>query len=236
MLYSESHMTNMCLSEVLRQLKPGVHNDGYSKAIDIWSIGCITAHLLTGRILFEQDEIIEKVRQDDSPEKRRLPMVQDLSLDFMNTALHWRSIKRNAKLFVRQCVTVDETERLTAKQALLHLWFTSWRYASELEAAYDRAIRDWKPRNVGQDVVEYLETSIRTGGPQLGTDMKSTYFPPQTAQECEKNRSVFRNDKPQMAAADSVDISSPENDFEEKEGVSQASTIVPYVTQTSVTQ
>ncbi|KAI7265630.1 hypothetical protein KC345_g8415 [Hortaea werneckii] len=121
---------------------------GYSKPVDIWSVGCITATLLTDEVLFPQeigDEALEVVSSWD--------------LSVLDTRFSWRDISMNAKGFIRSCLTVDETARIAAKQALLHGWFTNDYYAVELEAAYRRAIYDWKPRNKSHDLVEVLDTS-----------------------------------------------------------------------------
>ena len=77
----------------------------------------------------------------------------------LDTGFSWRDVSNNAKGFIRSCLTVDESARITAKQALLHGWFTNDHYAAELEAAYARAIYDWKPRNKSHDLVEVLDTS-----------------------------------------------------------------------------
>ena len=73
---------------------------------------------------------------------------------------HWSSIGRKPKSFIRECLVEDESQRLTSKQALLHPWFTNKHYAADMEAAYERAIQDWKPRRTGaiEDLIEYIDT------------------------------------------------------------------------------
>ncbi|KAK5166176.1 uncharacterized protein LTR77_008437 [Saxophila tyrrhenica] len=142
--------------EVLRQLKRDLHDKGYSKAIDIWSVGCIAAVLLTGEMLC----LDQPNAMDEDLDYSQLS--QAIDLDVLDTATWWQSVGRKPKSFVRGCAAVDETQRLTAKQALLHEWFTNRHYADELEAAYQRAIADWKPRQGSGNVIEYIDTDVKT--------------------------------------------------------------------------
>ncbi|RMY03921.1 hypothetical protein D0867_10524 [Hortaea werneckii] len=135
--------------EIFALLGPDPQRErGYSKAIDLWSVGCIAATLLTDEVLFPQ-EISDEGLGD----------ISSWDLSVLDTRLSWRDVSKNAKEFIRSCLTMDESARITANQALLHSWFTNSHYAAELEAAYARAIYDWKPRNKSHDLVEVLDTS-----------------------------------------------------------------------------
>ena len=129
---------------------------GYSKAIDVWSIGCITALLLTGNVIFanEHDEKFATI-----PEASDENYTQRWDLSFMDSEKAWTVIGRKARSFVKGCLVLNEGQRLTVKQALLHVWFTNRHYAAEVEAAYERAVEDWKPREQDDDLVEYIDTS-----------------------------------------------------------------------------
>ncbi|KAI7131914.1 hypothetical protein KC324_g16934, partial [Hortaea werneckii] len=135
--------------EIFALLGPDPQRErGYSKAIDLWSVGCIAATLLTDEVLFPQ-EISDEGLGD----------ISSWDLSVLDTRLSWRDVSRNAKEFIRSCLTMDESARITANQALLHSWFTNSHYAAELKAAYGRAIYDWKPRNESHDLVEAFDTS-----------------------------------------------------------------------------
>ncbi|EMC97156.1 hypothetical protein BAUCODRAFT_67753, partial [Baudoinia panamericana UAMH 10762] len=123
------------------------HEKGYSKAIDIWSTGCVAATLLSGCPVFSDD------RGDPLEDS------QYWNTGFMDTLPQWRNVGRKAKSFIRGCLTTDETLRPTAKQASLHEWFSNRHYAAELEAAYQRAISDWKPRTIDGALVETVQTA-----------------------------------------------------------------------------
>ncbi|KAI7205006.1 kinase-like protein [Hortaea werneckii] len=135
--------------EIFALLGPDPQREqGYSKAVDIWSVGCIAATLLTDEVLFPQ-EISDEALDD----------ISSWDLSVLDTRFSWRDVSMNAKIFIRSCLSMDERARITAKQALLHGWFTNKYYAAELEAAYRRATYDWKPRNKSHDLVEILDTS-----------------------------------------------------------------------------
>jgi len=106
-------------------------------------------------------------------------------LSILDHGVTWQGIGRHAKSFVRGCLKVDEAARLTAKQALLHEWFTNKHYAAELEAAYQRAIHDWKPRANAGKVIQFVDTTdavpaeVRPGHVRrLVEETKSHHFPP----------------------------------------------------------
>ena len=107
-------------------------------------------------------------------------------LSFMDTCSSWHDVGRKAKSFVRSCLVVDESTRLTAEQALQHTWFTSRHYAAEIEAAYQRAIGDWKPRGTREGLIEEIDTRhipiVATGKPvtkshHFGTDDETPALP-----------------------------------------------------------
>ncbi|KAK3673611.1 hypothetical protein LTR78_006516 [Recurvomyces mirabilis] len=133
------------------------HNDGYSKAIDIWSVGCIAGTLLTGEPMpFEEKG-------------------HDWSLEFMDSEKQrqWRKVGHKAKSFIRACLTFDESIRPSAKEALMHDWFTNKHYAANLEAAYQRAIKDWAPRMTNSGLIEFIDTSHIVIDDQQSSDCDS---------------------------------------------------------------
>ena len=137
-------------------MKRDLQHQGYSKAIDIWSIGCISATLLTNDMIFpaETDEYAANPATPSAQESS-----QRWNLSIMDTGHAWRSIGRKAKSFVRGCLVLEEDQRLTAKEALDHAWFTNRYYAADIEAAYQRAIQDWTPRRKSGDLIEFVNTT-----------------------------------------------------------------------------
>ncbi|KAH9827331.1 eIF-2-alpha kinase GCN2-like [Teratosphaeria destructans] len=122
-------------------------SNGYTKAVDIWSIGCITATLLTNKLLYEVD----------FGDGRDQPNRWDLSV--LDTDPEWQPIGRKPKSFIAGCLQVEEIRRLTAESALQHDWLTNRHYAAEMEGAYQRAVFDWKPRGPAEDLIEFIDTT-----------------------------------------------------------------------------
>ncbi|KAK0936146.1 hypothetical protein LTR29_012244 [Friedmanniomyces endolithicus] len=129
------------------------HREGYGKAIDLWSVGCVAGLVLTGELLPLHDD-----GRSTAPSQAQASTAR-WDLSFIDTAAAWQDVSRKAKAFVRGCLNIDEDERLNAEQALQHRWFTHKHYAAELEAAYRRAIQGWKPRTVKGSLVEFIDTS-----------------------------------------------------------------------------
>ncbi|KAK5706837.1 hypothetical protein LTR97_001829 [Elasticomyces elasticus] len=145
--------------EVFKHLKQNRNKaEGYSKAIDIWSVGCVTALLLSGEAVpFDSDSIQRE--KDQHEHSQALASTQLWDLGFIDKSTKWGEVGRKAKDFVRACLNVNERQRLSAEQALQHSWFTHKHYAVELEAEYQRAIQDWKPRSTNGQLVEMIDTS-----------------------------------------------------------------------------
>ena len=137
-------------------MKRNLQEKGYSKAIDIWSIGCITATLLTNDMIFPHQANEYAVCQDETMSESSSGR-WDLSI--MDRGEAWIKVGRKARSFVRGCLLLDEGQRLTATDALLHPWFTNKHYAADIEAAYQRAIQDWTPRRKGGHLIEFIDTT-----------------------------------------------------------------------------
>lgn len=125
--------------EVLRSTR-----GGYTKAVDLWSLGCVTAVLLTGESPFH----------DLTPgQSTRLP--RDSDFERFESDMEWHNVRTRARDFVRHLLLLDEAERMNVKQALKHPWFTNRAHKREFEALYRRSVRDWKPRvHQGSLIVE----------------------------------------------------------------------------------
>ncbi|KAF7591258.1 Meiosis-specific serine/threonine-protein kinase mek1 [Aspergillus hancockii] len=114
---------------------PEMHKYSYTKAIDMWSLGCVTAVLLTGSIPFESSLKADATELTQTNELKRLEA-------YMN----WNKTGNRARDFVLKLLVVDEAKRMDVKQALRHDWFTNPAQKKDFEALYRRSIRDWKPR------------------------------------------------------------------------------------------
>ncbi|OKL63638.1 hypothetical protein UA08_00264 [Talaromyces atroroseus] len=107
---------------------------GYTKSVDLWSVGCITVVLLIGTPPFPFSA--SGTPDDGEP--------GDLKEVFMN--IRWDEASTWAQSFVLSLLVLDERKRLTVREALQHSWFTNAQYKSKLKQNYERAVRDWRPR------------------------------------------------------------------------------------------
>lgn len=135
-------------SEIFRQNPKIAPKKGYSKAVDIWSIGCVTSHLLSGKPLFNANG------QDDVGKK----LSTECNLDLLDRDPVWQRVGPRAKDFIRQTLVLDENLRLTAKEALNHEWFANRSHADEFDAVYQHAIKDWEPRRKVFRLVEFINS------------------------------------------------------------------------------
>lgn len=126
-------------------------SEGYTPGVDIWSVGCVAATLLTGQLLFPADVDPALGSRADSCEERLTEQ--------MEREASWSGVSRMAKSFIRQCVSLRESKRLTAGAALSHAWFTNQAYAAELDQVYERAVHEWRQIDHHECVVEYIDTT-----------------------------------------------------------------------------
>ena len=81
---------------------------GHGKPVDIWAIGVITYFLLCGYTPFDRDSNLEE-------------MQAILIADYSFTPIeYWRGVSVPAREFIKKCLTIDPTQRMTAHQALSH--------------------------------------------------------------------------------------------------------------------
>ena len=79
---------------------------------DVWAIGVITYFLLCGYTPFDRDSNLEE-------------MQAILVADYSFTPLeYWRGVSKSAREFIKRCLTIDPTKRMTSHEALMHHWIT----------------------------------------------------------------------------------------------------------------
>jgi calcium/calmodulin-dependent protein kinase I len=81
---------------------------GHGKPVDVWAIGVITYFLLCGYTPFDRDSNLEEMQAI---------LVADYSFTPVE---YWRGVSESARDFIRRCLTIDSTKRITAHEALSH--------------------------------------------------------------------------------------------------------------------
>lgn len=128
---------------------------GYSLSVDMWSIGSITAAILTGEQIFS-------CRQNGPfEEDARRVLVQlaaQCDLSVLDDEYHpvWGSIAPAPKDFIKRLLVLNEEDRMSATEALHHIWFTHPMMVAEFEAQYERSIKDWRPRRKNDQLIEQI--------------------------------------------------------------------------------
>ncbi|CAD6582985.1 MAG: hypothetical protein ASARMPRED_001122 [Alectoria sarmentosa] len=140
--------TDYYVAPEVRGKKKNIH--GYTMAADMWSIGIITALLLTGESVFEdsKNEYFSPAAVSDAAAECDLAKMVHSPL--------WQSVNNLAQDFVRNLLILDEEARLNADQALKHEWFTDCKRKKEIQQKYEDAIRGWMPSRPLLDFKEDL--------------------------------------------------------------------------------
>lgn len=128
----------------------------------MWSLGGVTATLLSGTSLFvdPKDDNFET-----NPDKVIAKLAAECNLAPLDQSKDWEHVGERAKDFVRKLLIVDEMKRMTVKEALSHPWFTNKYHRNEFVAVYLRAIRHWKPRPKKADIIEILDVDTAKESP-----------------------------------------------------------------------
>lgn len=121
----------------------------------MWSLGCLTTALLSGSSFFVNTQD-SSYRRDSATAVCQAAAKCDLSL--LDDSPVWECVQPQAKDFVRRLLKLDENERMNAKQALDHAWFTEGQRKAWIEEEYRQSIRDWYRTTSAADFVENLDT------------------------------------------------------------------------------
>ncbi|KAJ8105805.1 hypothetical protein OPT61_g9959 [Boeremia exigua] len=157
---------------------------GYSLSVDMWSIGSITAAILTGELLFScrQDG-----RFEEDAQRVVLRLAAQCDLRILDDKYHplWGPIASAPKDFIKRLLVLDEVNRMSAREALDHIWFTHPMMAKEFDAQYERSIKGWRPRHQDEQLIEQisaLETTLasqRVPGRDSDDDTRSRFYSPE---------------------------------------------------------
>ncbi|EZF32042.1 CAMK protein kinase [Trichophyton interdigitale] len=127
------------------EMGQGCHKQtkGYTKSVDLWSLGCLTVVLLTGGSPFS----------DSVTGKYCGKLAKQCNLAVLEQDEDWKCVGDRAKHFVRGLLVLDDKQRMTAEQALNHDWFTNSAHSQAFNELYMRAIQGWEPRDEKEKVL-----------------------------------------------------------------------------------
>lgn len=160
---------------------------GYTKEIDLWSIGIITAILLNGENLYPNDPTssVPSTQDESNAEVCRSKYRQwceKLSLGIPEIN-RWTHVSSHARDFVRCLLQKEPKHRMSASEALEHPWLLGNRtYRNVLRESNEKAISQWRPGSAGENIVEELKLTATATPEELQchlrcvVDLESHYF------------------------------------------------------------
>ncbi|EPE02367.1 calcium calmodulin-dependent protein kinase type i [Ophiostoma piceae UAMH 11346] len=160
---------------------------GHGKPVDIWALGVITYFLLCGYTPFDRDSDFEE-------------MQAILQADYSFTPEdYWRGVSEAAKDFVRRCLTIDASRRMTAHEALQHPFLAAYsRVDTPVEASMMTNLLPTVKKNFNArrtlhaaiDTVRAIN-KLREGGQQGRMDGARSREPPRQANAGRNNDSGY---------------------------------------------
>lgn len=169
-MHSRSGTIDYVAPEVHGMNKTMDKKGGYTEAVDMWSLGVITANLLSGGAMFAAHP------SEDNAHKAILDLSSKCDISVIDDPTHsaWSKVASRPKDFVRNLIVLRIEDRMTVKQALAHPWFTNEYHAGEFEALYQRSIRDWQPRRKVLKLIEPIQGS--SNNEEIAAHTRSHYF------------------------------------------------------------
>jgi serine/threonine protein kinase len=154
---------------------------GYTKAIDMWSLGSITASVLAGEVIFTNRA---HSQYESNPRFVIVSLAAQCDLSVLDNEHHptWSEVDPPAKDFIKRLLVLDENARMTATQALAHSWFANDCYGDDLEDLYARSVRDWHPRPADSQLVARISkglpdlSAVGLPGHVMSEDSVSRFF------------------------------------------------------------
>ncbi|KAH8921685.1 putative calmodulin-dependent protein kinase type 1 [Atractiella rhizophila] len=159
---------------------------GHGKPVDIWAIGVITYFLLCGYTPFDRESNVEEIQAICSANYAFEPVE------------YWQNVSDTARDFIRRCLVIDPSARMTTQQALDHPWLSSDKPQGEdkdllpnVRKNFD-AKKTWKKALLG---IKWLGAAQRQATLQLGQEEK------QVMEDVEEGKRQAEEEKPSEVLA-----------------------------------
>ena len=113
--------------------------NGYTQAVDMWSLGCLITALFIGSSIFAIDGE-ENFRH---PTSAVIAAAVQCDLSILDNIPAWRDVDPHAKDLTTTLINLDEEKRTTAEKALGHEWFRSGH--RDINGFYKAVKSSWEP-------------------------------------------------------------------------------------------
>lgn len=138
-----------CHSEITRDA-----SSGYSVGSDLWSLGVLTACILTGDSVIPRQQLCHL-------NKTGLETLCSNIRDDVYVNDEWMRLPTRALKFIQRLLVINPGERMTADQAISHSWFTKPRgEAAALRDGLDRLNQFWMKRDTEAEVLESVRGAV----------------------------------------------------------------------------
>jgi serine/threonine protein kinase len=133
--------------------------EGYTKSVDMWSIGSITATILSGDVIFTDRT---HPQYHDNARVVIIGLAAQCDLSVLDDDHHptWSGVDSLSKDFIKHLLVLDEHDRMTATEALAHVWLANNCYAEDLCDLYARSVQGWLPRPANSQLVERISKPL----------------------------------------------------------------------------
>ncbi|TKA82438.1 hypothetical protein B0A49_00037 [Cryomyces minteri] len=166
---------------------------GYSRAVDMWSVGSVTALLLTGEVLFA-NPLHERWNQN--PGEVLLSLAAECDLNAIDHSQKWESVEFEA---VYERAIKDWKPRRKVFNVVEFLGNSTLDLADKLESLYNRTSQDRGSRFFSQPPTVFYRPSV--GTPTLDSPIEHV----------QSASSIFRNE---TATKEDIEMQdTPENQF-----------------------
>ncbi|XP_028681025.1 STKc_p38 domain-containing protein [Erpetoichthys calabaricus] len=165
--HTESEMTGYVVTRWYRAPEIILNWMHYTQTVDIWSVGCILAEMITGQVLFQGNDYFDQLKQimeiTGSPQPSLIEKMQSKDAKRYLQALPLKVKKNFRDLFpfmdkrvvdlLEKMLVLDPDHRITAKEGLSHKYLEEFHdpesepdsdpYDDSFENL-DLAIEEWK--------------------------------------------------------------------------------------------
>ena len=107
-------------------------------AIDMWALGCLITALFGGVSIFAKGSHMNVYQSTGGSVGPIRLAAAKCDLSALDSSQTWREVDLRAVALVKSLLVLDQTKRITAKQALQHAWFCQGDRQRNIEDLYEK--------------------------------------------------------------------------------------------------